>query len=198
MVDAGSAPVDRDESIRADTTLARLAELATVNGSATVTAGNAPGLSTGASFVVVAPAGAERDGRPVVAEVLSVGQAAGHPARIGSIPALAAHAALERAGLQLDDVDVIEINEAFAAVALVATVVLGDGDDKRTAALRERTNVNGGAIALGHPTGATGLRLVMTAAAELRRRGGGRALIAMCGGVGEGEAVVIQVGGPSR
>ena len=80
----------------------------------------------------------------------------------------------------------------------MATAVLGDGDEKRIAALRERTNVNGGAIALGHPTGATGLRLVMTAAAELRRRGGGRALIAMCGGVGEGEAVVIQVGGPSR
>jgi acetyl-CoA C-acetyltransferase len=200
QVDAGSAPVDRDESIRADTTLDRLAQLATVNGSATVTAGNAPGLSTGASFVVVVAGAGEvdRDERVLVAEVLSVGQAAGHPAKIGSIPALAARAALARAGLDLDDVHLIEINEAFAAVALVATAVLGDGDDKRTAALRERTNVNGGAIALGHPTGATGLRLVMTAAAELRRRGGGRALIAMCGGVGEGEAVVIQVGGPSR
>ena len=144
------------------------------------------------------PAADRSANRPVVAEVLAVGQAAGHPERIGSIPALAAQVALQRAGLTLDDMDVVEINEAFAAVALVATLVLAGGDAGQAQRLRERTNVNGGAIALGHPTGASGLRLVMTAAAELRRRGGGRALIAMCGGVGEGEAVVIQVAGPSR
>jgi acetyl-CoA C-acetyltransferase len=130
--------------------------------------------------------------------VLAVGQAAGHPAKICSIPALAAHVALRRAGLTVDDMDLIEVNEAFAAVALVATLVMADGDEAKARTLRARTNVNGGAIALGHPTGATGLRLVITAAGELRRRGGGRALIAMCGGVGEGEAVVIQVAASMR
>jgi acetyl-CoA C-acetyltransferase len=195
-VEGGSGAVDRDESIRHDTTLAKLAALPVANGSATVTAGNAPGLSTGASFVAIAGDAGPANG--AVAEVLAVGQAAGHPAEIGSIPAVAARVALRRAGLALDDMDVIEINEAFAAVALVATLVLADGDATEAQKLRARTNVNGGAIALGHPTGATGLRLVMTAAGELRRRGGGRALIAMCGGVGEGEAVVIEVPGSAR
>ena len=196
-LDSASVQLDRDESIRPDTSLALLGELPPVNGSATVTAGNAPGLSTGASFVAVAGADRVTD-RSALADVLAIGQAAGHPAKIGSIPALAARAALKRAGLTLDDMDLIEINEAFAAVALVATLVLADGDETAAQKLRARTNVNGGAIALGHPTGATGLRLVMTAAVELRRRGGGRALIAMCGGVGEGEAVVIQVAGARR
>jgi acetyl-CoA C-acetyltransferase len=195
--DVESPPMDRDESIRPDTTLAWLGELPLVNGSATVTAGNAPGLSTGASFVAIA-GDVRPENRTVLAEVLAVGQAAGQPAEIGSIPALAAHAALRRAGLTVEDIDLVEINEAFAAVALVATLVLAEGDETKAQKLRTRTNVNGGAIALGHPTGATGLRLVMTAAGELLRRGGGRALIAMCGGVGEGEAAVIEVAGTSR
>jgi acetyl-CoA C-acetyltransferase len=88
---------------------------------------------------------------------------------------------------------VIEINEAFAAVPLVTTLVLADGDATRAKRLRERTNVNGGAVAIGHPTGASGVRLVMSAAGELRRRGGGIGLVTMCGGIGEGEAVVIRV-----
>jgi acetyl-CoA C-acetyltransferase len=198
-LDGDVNPVEHDESIRPDTTLERLLRLPTVNGSATVTAGNAPGLSTGSSFAVIASAVlARNEGRPVLAEMISIAQAAGHPAKIGSIPAVAAREALRRAGLTLDDMDLIEINEAFAAVPLVATLVLADGDEAAANKLRERTNVNGGAIALGHPTGATGLRLIMTAAGELRRRGGGRALITMCGGVGEGEAAVIEVAGSSR
>ncbi|MEY2524296.1 MAG: acetyl-CoA C-acetyltransferase [Ilumatobacteraceae bacterium] len=197
--DGDAKLLDHDESIRPDTTLERLLRLPAVNGSATVTAGNAPGLSTGASFAVVASAERARtEGRPVLAEVICVAQAAGHPAKIGSIPAVAARTALRRAGLTLDDMDLIEINEAFAVVPLVATLVLAEGDEAAANKLRERTNVNGGAIALGHPTGATGLRLIMTAAGELRRRGGGRALITMCGGVGEGEAAVIEVAGSSR
>jgi acetyl-CoA C-acetyltransferase len=87
---------------------------------------------------------------------------------------------------------VIEINEAFAAVPLVSTRVLAEGDAGAEHALRERTNVNGGAVAIGHPTGATGARLVMTAIAELRRRGGGTGLVTLCGGVGEAEAVVLH------
>jgi acetyl-CoA C-acetyltransferase len=119
--------------------------------------------------------------------------ASGHPDAIASIPAASANAVLARAGMTLDQMDIIEINEAFAAVPLVATTVLGGGDPARIASLRERLNPNGGAIAVGHPTGATAARLVMTAAFELARRGGGHALISICGGIGEAEAAVIRV-----
>jgi acetyl-CoA C-acetyltransferase len=189
-----SRVIDEDESVRTDTSLERLASLATVNGSTTVTAGNAPGLSTGAAFVVLGDArAAHRFGAK--ARIVTTAQVSGPPAKIGSIPATAVKAVLQRARLELDDIDLIEINEAFAAVPLVTTLVLADGDAARAAQIRERTNVNGGAIALGHPTGASGARLVMTAIASLRRAGGGRAVVAMCGGVGEGEAVVIEVSG---
>jgi acetyl-CoA C-acetyltransferase len=191
--------VTDDESIRADSTIERLSSLATVNGSTTVTAGNAPALSTGAAFVVLSGQHSARAaGRTPLATIVASVQVAGHPARIGSIPAVAVQAVLNRAGLTLDDIDLFEINEAFAAVPLISTLVLADGDRQRADKLRQRTNVNGGAIALGHPTGATGVRLVMTAAAALRAAGGGRALIAMCGGVGEGEAVIIEVDSPDR
>ena len=186
--------IEHDESIRPHTTIARLAALPTVNGSATVTAGNAPGLSTGSAFAVLTCAStARRRGLRPQATILASVQVAGHPANIASIPAVAARAVLHKCGLTLDDIDLIEINEAFAAVPLVSTWLLGESDATQVERLRARTNVNGGAVALGHPTGATGVRMVMAAANELCRRGGGRGLIAMCGGVGEGEAVVIEV-----
>jgi acetyl-CoA C-acetyltransferase len=189
-----SSRVAADESPRPDTTADKLAGLATVYGSATVTAGNAPGLSTGAAFLALTSrSGAQRRGAPVLATVLATAQVAGPPAQIASIPALAARRALDRAALRLADVDLIEVNEAFAAVPLVTTLRLADGDEAGAEKLRERTNVNGGAVAIGHPTGATGARLVMTLCLELRRRGGGTGLITMCGGVGEGEAVVVRV-----
>jgi acetyl-CoA C-acetyltransferase len=194
--DGRRSVVDRDESLRPDTTLARLASLRTVNGSSTVTAGNAPGLSTGSAFAVMSCASYAREHElPVQATILASVQVAGRPANIASIPAKAVWAALCRSELALDDIDLFEINEAFAAVPLVSTLLLADGDDARAEALRARTNVNGGAVAIGHPTGATGVRMLMSAANELRRRGGGRAVVAMCGGVGEGEAVVIKVSG---
>jgi acetyl-CoA C-acetyltransferase len=99
--------------------------------------------------------------------------------------------------MTLDQMDVIEINEAFAAVPLVATEVLGGRDAVEVQRLRARMNLNGGAIAIGHPTGATAARLVMTAAFALARRGGGHALISICGGIGEAEAAVIRVDGTS-
>ena len=102
---------------------------------------------------------------------------------------------LARAGMTLDEMDVIELNEAFAAVPLVATAVLGAGDAACVQRLRARLNLNGGAIAIGHPTGATAARLVMTAAFALARRGGGHALVSICGGIGEAEAAVIRVDG---
>ncbi len=192
----GSQTIDRDEAPRPDATLSRLSRLPTVYGSQTVTAGNAPGLSTGASAVVLATrAVAEARGLPRLGSLLSTVQVCGPPAGIASIPALAARTALRAAGLQLDDMDLVEINEAFAAVPLVSTLILADGDVTKANRLRERTNVNGGAIALGHPTGATAARLVITAIHELQRRGGGHALVAICGGVGEAAGAVVRVPG---
>jgi acetyl-CoA C-acetyltransferase len=190
--------IEGDESPRPDATLARLARLPTVYGSQTVTAGNAPGLSTGASAVVLATKdAAEARGLAPLGTLLSSVQVCGPPAGIASIPAVAARAALKAADLNLDDMDVVEINEAFAAVPLVSTLILADGDEARANELRERTNINGGAIALGHPTGATAARLIITACHELRRRGGGHALVAICGGVGEAAGAVIQVSAPT-
>ncbi len=191
-----------DESVRPDTTLEKLAKLPTIYGSPTVTAGNAPGLNTGASaMVLMSPAEAERRGKTPLATLISWAMASGHPDRIASIPAHAARLALERVGMTLDEIDLIEINEAFAAMPLVSTLILAGGDRQRAEQLREKTNVNGGAIAIGHPTGATGARLVMTLIYELRRRrqaeGATRpyyGLATICGGIGEGEAVVVKVG----
>lgn len=189
-----------DESARPDTSLEKLARLPTVYGSPTVTAGNAPGLNTGASaLLLMSVAEAQRRSIEPLATLHGWSMASGHPDRIASIPSVSARMALERTGLGLDDVDVIEINEAFAAVPLVTTHLLADRDEARADAVREKTNVNGGAIAIGHPTGATAARLVMTAIYELRRRRdahGGRpyhGLVTICGGIGEAEAVVVRV-----
>lgn len=192
----------QDESVRPGTTLEKLAALKTVYGSPTVTAGNAPGLNTGASaMVLMAPEEAERRGVRPLATLVGWAMASGHPDKLASIPAESARLVLERTGLTVDDVDVIEINEAFAAVPLVSTLVLAGGDQERAEALREKTNVNGGAVAIGHPTGATGARLVMTMIYELRRRAeaeNGRpyyGLATLCGGIGEAEAMLVRVDG---
>jgi acetyl-CoA C-acetyltransferase len=110
-------------------------------------------------------------------------------------PAEAAECALKRAGLPLASLDRVEINEAFAAVALVSTKRLSGADTAALAALRERTNVDGGAIAIGHPVGASGARIVGTLAMALRRRGGGRGLAAICGGLAQGDAAVLEAAG---
>ena len=192
-----------DESARSDTTVEKLAKLPTVYGSATVTAGNAPGLNTGATaLLLMSVAEAQRRNVEPLATIHGWSMASGHPDRIASIPATAGRMALEKVGLGIDDMDVIEINEAFAAVPLVTTHILAGCDEQRAETIRERTNVNGGAIAIGHPTGATAARLVMTAMFELRRRrsesGDERAyhgLVTLCGGMGEGEALIVRVEG---
>jgi acetyl-CoA C-acetyltransferase len=192
-----------DESVRPGTTVEKLAALPTIYGSATVTAGNAPGLNTGASaMVLMSPAEAERRGREPLATLIGWAMASGHPDRIASIPAESARLVLQQVGLTIEQMDLIEINEAFAAVPLVSTLVMA-GNEDGAALLRERTNVNGGAIAIGHPTGATGARLVMTLIYELRRRreASGEArpfygVATICGGVGEAEAIVVRVTGP--
>lgn len=194
----GARPLTADESPRTNVSADSLATLPTVNGSATVTAGNAPGLSSGASAVVLVDLDRARaSGRRLRGEIIGTGWASGLPHAIGATPALAARRALERAGVGLDAVDLIEINEAFAAVPLVTTSVLADGDRTVAEQLRARTNVNGGAVAIGHPTGASGARLLMTLLAALAERGGGIGLAAICGGVAEAEAVVVRVTGDS-
>ena len=192
-----------DESVRPGTTIEKLAALPTIYGSATVTAGNAPGLSTGASAVVLmSPAEAERRGTEPLAMLIGWAMASGHPDRIASIPAESARLVLNQVGMTIDDMDLVEINEAFAAVPLVSTLVLAGGDLDKADAIRNKTNVNGGAVAIGHPTGATGARLVMTLIYELRRRreaaGENRpyyGVATICGGIGEAEAIVVKVAG---
>lgn len=190
----GAVTFEHDEVPRPDTDLERLAGLDPIYGSETVTAGNAPDLSSGATALVLADhAASVAAGRVVVGTLRGFAAVSGEPDRIASIPATAVRATLAATGLTLEQVDLFEINEAFAAVPLVTTWLLADGDAGRAADIRSRTNVNGGAVAIGHPTGATAARLVMTALCELRRRGGGTAVVALCGGIGEGEAVVVEV-----
>jgi acetyl-CoA C-acetyltransferase len=151
-------------------------------------------------MVLMTPDEANRRGAASLGRLVGWTMASGHPDKLASIPAVTAKLALERTGLTIDDIDVLEINEAFAAMPLVSTLILGDHDPARVEAIRAKTNVNGGAIALGHPTGATGARLVMTMLYELGRRraalGPGRPLYGLatiCGGIGEGEAIVVRV-----
>jgi acetyl-CoA C-acetyltransferase len=183
-----------DEEPRGGVTLEALAKLPTVYGSPTVTPGNAPGLSTGGCAVALARRSvAEELGLPVLGTIRGWASIARAPRDIAVAPAPALQGAVSSAGWHLDDLDVIEINEAFAAVPLVSAHLLADGDIERRGKLLDRTNVNGGAVALGHPTGASGARLVLTAARELARRGGGRAVAAICGGLGQADAVAVSV-----
>lgn len=192
---------DADESVRPDTTVEKLASLKTVYGSSTVTAGNAPGLSSGASAVVLMKERTARQrGLAPLATLHGWSMVAGHPDRIASIPATALRMALDKVGMTLDQMDLIEINEAFAAVPLVATHLLAGKDETAAEELRAKVNVNGGSIAIGHPTGATGARMVMTAMYELRRRHEADpsrpyfAAVGLCGGIGQAEAMIVRVG----
>jgi acetyl-CoA C-acetyltransferase len=192
-----------DESPRPDTTLEKLGKLPLIYNSPTVTAGNAPGLNTGASaMVLMSTAEATRRGKQPLATLISWAMASGHPDRIASIPAESARLALEKVDMTVDEMDLIEINEAFAAVPLVSTLIMAGRDRQKAEEIRAKTNVNGGAIAIGHPTGATGARLVITLIYELRRRreAGGQprpyyGLATICGGIGEAEAIIVKVDG---
>lgn len=193
-----------DESPRADVSIEKLAKLPTVYGSPTVTAGNAPGLNTGSSaMILMSLPEAKRRGKKPLATLMAWAMVSGHPDKLASIPTAAARLSLQKAGLTIDDIDLIEINEAFAAMPLVSTLILGDRDPQKVEEIRGKTNVNGGAIALGHPTGATAARMIMTLMYELRRRrqasGESRpyyGLATLCGGIGEGEAVIVKVDVP--
>jgi acetyl-CoA C-acetyltransferase len=185
--------IDKDESPR-KTSVEALSKLRTVYGSPTVTPGNAPPLSAGSSAILLMTREqAANKGLKPLATVVAIVSSATDPRRIAVIPAYTIQKALGKAGLTIDDMNLIEINEAFAAVPLVSTKILADGDENKWKALRDKTNINGGAIALGHPVGASAGRITMTLAYELRRRGGGYGVAAICGGLAQGEAVILKV-----
>src|SRR3954469_8495199 len=182
--------VEADEAIRPDTSIETLAKLPAIGGDdATHTAGNAPGVNDGAGAVIVASdEWASSNGRQPIARVLSYGAVADDFPYLAKTPAKAAQQALEKIGKSPEEVDLWEINEAFASVALNSMRMLGIDEDK--------VNVNGGAIALGHPIGASGGRIVGALVHELGRRGGGLGVAAICSGGGQGDAIVIEVDGP--
>lgn len=183
-----------DESPRGDTSLEKLATLKTVYGSKTITPGNAPGLNDGAAFLAITTRKtALEHGLKPLARLVDYVQVCGGPKSGTVTPATAIASLAKRNGLSATDWDLVEINEAYAATPLVSTHVLADGDQNKTAQLRAKTNVHGGAVAIGHPLGASGARLVMTLINGLRVRGGGRGVAAICGGFGQGDAVMVTV-----
>jgi acetyl-CoA C-acetyltransferase len=185
----GETTVEADEAIRPETTLETLAGLKAIGGpDATHTAGNAPGVNDGAGAIVVASEEwAEKEGKTPLARILSYGTVADDFPYLAKTPANASKLALEKIGKSPEDVDLWEINEAFASVALNSVRMLGVDEEK--------VNVNGGAIALGHPIGASGSRIVGALVHELRRRGGGLGVAAICSGGGQGDAIVVEVDG---
>jgi acetyl-CoA C-acetyltransferase len=184
----GDTIVDQDEGVRADTTVDTLAGLRPVTPGGTITAGSASQISDGACAVVVmSKAKAEELGLTWLAEIGGHGQVAGPDSTLQMQPARAIRKAAQRDGIDVGDIDLFELNEAFAAVGIESARDLGVEED--------RVNVNGGAIALGHPVGMSGARIVLHLALELRRRGGGVGAAALCGGGGQGDALIIRVPG---
>jgi acetyl-CoA C-acetyltransferase len=185
----GETVVEIDEGPRRDTSLEKLAALPGLAGKeSSHTAGNSPGVNDGAGALVLASdEWAGRNGRQALATIVTHAQVADDFAYLARTPANAAKKALDQAGLQAGDIDLWEINEAFASVTLNSIRMLGIDED--------RVNVNGGAVALGHPIGASGARILGSLVLELRRRGGGLGCAAICSGGGQGDAVIVEVNG---
>jgi acetyl-CoA C-acetyltransferase len=187
----GETTVEVDEGPRRETDLEQLSKLPPLNPDGSHTAGNSPGVNDGAGATVVASDewASANDAQPI-ARIIAHAQVADEYPYLARTPAAASKKALDKAGLSADDIDLWEINEAFASVALNSIRVLGIDEDK--------VNVNGGAIALGHPIGASGARILGTLIHELRRRGGGKGCVAICSGGGQGDAVILEVFGNGR
>src|SRR6059058_681783 len=185
----GESVVEVDEAPRRDTSLETLSKLPPIFvKDGTHTAGNAPGVNDGAGALVLSSdEWAKKEGRKAMATIIAQAAVADDFPYLARTPANATKAALEKAGLSIDDIELFEINEAFASVALNSMRMLGVDEDK--------VNVNGGAIALGHPIGASGARILGSLVHELRRRGGGLGVAAICSGGGQGDAVIIEVNG---
>jgi acetyl-CoA C-acetyltransferase len=183
----GDTTVEVDEGPRRDTSLERLAALPGLVGKeGSHTAGNSPGVNDGGGALVLSSEEwAAANGREPLAEIVAHAQSANDFAYLATTPASAAKKALEKAGLKVEDIDVWEINEAFASVTLNSIRLLGIDEEK--------VNVNGGAVALGHPIGASGARILGAIVHELRRRGGGYGCAAICSGGGQGDAVILKV-----
>jgi acetyl-CoA C-acetyltransferase len=185
----GSTTVEVDEAPRRESSLEALSKLrGAFNKDGAHTAGNAPGVNDGAGALVLASdEWAKQNGRQALAKVVAQAAVADDFPYLAKTPANATKAALDKAGLSVDDIDLFEINEAFASVALNSMRMLGVDESK--------VNVNGGAIALGHPIGASGARILTTLVHELRRRGGGLGVAAICSGGGQGDAMILEVNG---
>ena len=184
---------DTDEGVRRGTTVESLAKLKPAFGpEGTITAGNASQISNGAAAVVVmSEERAQELGVTPLAEIVAHGMSAEEPPYLHTVPALAIQAALKKAGMSANEIDLLEINEAFASVALHSVGMLYNGNKDA----EDKVNVNGGAVALGHPIGATGARLTVSLLHELKRRGGGLGAVALCGGGGQGDALLLKVVG---
>lgn len=183
-----------DEQYRGDTTLERLAKLKPIFGTRAITAGNAPGLNDGAAAILVmSKEKAKALGLEVLGTIVAMNSIAIKPDRMPEGPGLAMKKILDTAKISLDDVKVMEINEAFAAVSLVSIEVLCDRDKKKVKKIQGKTNINGSAIAIGHPNTASGARIMMNLLYELRRQGGGYAMGAICGGLAQADACLIRV-----
>lgn len=179
--------VDADEAPRRDTSLETLAKLRPAFGKdGTITAGNAPGVNDGAcAMVLMNEERALKEGKKPLATIIGHAEVAIEPENFPQTPGLVINALLEKTGKELKDIDLFEINEAFAAVALASSQIASLDPEK--------VNVNGGAVALGHPIGASGARIILTLAYELKRRGGGIGIAAICSGGGQGDAIMIEV-----
>ena len=186
--------LDIDEQYRPDTSMERLSKLAAVYGTRAITAGNAPGMNDGATAILVMRRHkAEELGLECLATIVTQVSIAINANRMPEGPGYAIQRILQKADMGLDDIAVMEINEAFAAVPLVSTKMLAKEDNKRLKEIRDKTNINGSAIAIGHPNTASGARIIMNLMYELRRRGGGYALGAICGGLAQADATIIKV-----
>ncbi|MEH7492438.1 acetyl-CoA C-acetyltransferase [Neobacillus niacini] len=179
--------VEHDESPRKDTSLDRLSKLAPVfNSDGTITAGNAPGINDGAAaLILMSEERALREGRKPEAVILGHAAVAAPAKDFPQTPGLVINSLLKKTGKTVEEIDLFEINEAFAAVVLASEKIAGLDPEK--------VNVNGGAVALGHPIGASGARIIITLMHELKRRGGGIGIAAICSGGGQGDAVMIEV-----
>ncbi|MBS3977741.1 MAG: thiolase family protein [Syntrophomonadaceae bacterium] len=187
--------LDIDEQYRSDSTVEKLAKLAPIfDNIGGVTAGNAPGLNDGAvALIITSRTKAEKLGIKPLATIITMASIGADPTMLPIAPALAIKKCFEKTGLTMDDMDLLEINEAFACVPLVSSKILAENDENKWDLIKNKMNVNGGAVAVGHANCASGARLLLALMYELKRRGGGIGAIGICGGLTQGDAAIIQV-----